>query len=153
MNESNNIPYLVAHELIHANQNIPYKYKILLEQCIIEGSADFLGELISGKIANTASYEYAKGKEKFLWDDFEKDMALGENDSFSNWLYGGERKDKRPQDMGYYIGYVITKAYFEKATDKRKAIEEILNIKDCKRFLDQSGYRLNIINKIETDTN
>ncbi len=140
MNEPNNITHIVAHELIHSNQNIPYKYKILLEQCIIEGSADFLGELISGKIANTAAYEYAKGREKFLWDDFVKDQNLGEDDSFSNWLYGGERKDKRPQDVGYYIGYVITKAFYEKATDKQLAINEILNISDCKEFLSKSSY-------------
>ena len=49
MNAPENIPFIVAHELIHAQQRIPYKYKILLEQCIIEGSADFIGELISGK--------------------------------------------------------------------------------------------------------
>lgn len=140
MNEPANIPFLVAHELIHANQNIPYKYKILLEQCIIEGSADFLGELISGKIASRAPYEYAKGKELALWKDFLKDIDLGENDDFANWLYAGKRKDDRPADMGYYIGYVITKAYYEKALDKKAAVQEILNIQDCKEFLKKSGY-------------
>lgn len=140
MNHPSNIPYTVAHELIHANQNIPYKDSILLEQCIIEGSADFLGELISGRLSTTAPYEYAKGKEKMLWQDFKKDINLGENDSFSNWLYGGERKDARPADMGYYIGYMITKAYYDKASDKMKAIDEILNIQDCRKFLEESGY-------------
>ncbi len=150
MNDPSNMVYIVAHELIHSNQHIPYKYRILLEQCIIEGSADFLGELISGKIANTAAYEYAIGKEEMLWNDFVNEMNFGENDSFSNWLYGGERKDKRPQDMGYYIGYMITKAYYDKATDKRKAIDEILNIKDCKQFLMESGYGANIGNSSAT---
>jgi uncharacterized protein YjaZ len=140
MNSPENIPFLVAHELVHAQQKIPYKYKILLEQCIIEGSADFIGELISGKLASQEPYKYAIGKEKFLWNDFKKDMELGENDDFANWLYAGNRKDDRPVDMGYYIGYVITKAYYEKATDKRQAIKEILNIKDCKQFLKDSGY-------------
>lgn len=140
MNPPENIPFIVAHELIHAQQNIPYTYKILLEQCIIEGSADFIGELISGKVASRVPYEYAIGKEKQLWNDFLKDMNLGENDNFANWLYAGERKDERPADMGYYIGYMITKAYFDKATDKQKAIHEILNIKDCKQFLKDSGY-------------
>lgn len=112
----------------------------MLEQCIIEGSADFLGELISGKIGNNAPYEYASGKEKMLWEDFKKDLNLGENDSFSNWLYGGERRDDRPADMGYYIGYMVTRAYYEKSADKRKAIREILTIKDCRKFLIDSGY-------------
>ena len=140
MNLPENMPFLVAHELIHAQQNIPYKYKILLEQCIIEGSADFIGELISGKVSSRAPYDYAVGKEKVLWEDFMKDINLGENDDFANWLYAGERKDSRPADMGYYIGYVITKSYYEKAIDKKKAIQEILKIKDCKQFLKDSGY-------------
>ena len=140
MNEPLNIPFLVAHELIHANQNIPYKYRILLEQCIIEGSADFLGELISGKVASRAPYRYAKGKEAALWKDFLGDMNLSENDDFANWLYGGVRKDDRPADMGYYIGYTITKAYYEKAVDKKKAVYEILNIQDCREFLRNSSY-------------
>ena len=140
MNDPSNIPFLVAHELIHANQNIPYKYKILLEQCIIEGSADFLGELISGKVASLEPYRYAKGREAAIWKDFLVDMNLGEDDDFANWLYGGKRKDDRPADMGYYIGYAITKAYYEKAADKKKAVYEILNIQDCKDFLKMSGY-------------
>ncbi|RYG30124.1 MAG: hypothetical protein EOO01_37205, partial [Chitinophagaceae bacterium] len=103
MNDPANIPFIVAHELIHANQNIPYKYKILLEQYIIEGSADFLGELISGRVVSAEPYRYAAGKERALWEDFLNDMNFGENDDFSNWLYAGNRKDERPADMGYYI--------------------------------------------------
>ncbi|KAA3440017.1 DUF2268 domain-containing putative Zn-dependent protease [Rufibacter hautae] len=141
MNELSNIPYLVAHELVHANQNIPYKYKILLEQCIIEGSADFLGELISGKVASQEPYRYAEGREASLKKDFLRDMELGENDDFANWLNAGKRKDDRPADMGYYIGYAITKAYYEKASDKKKAVYDILNIQDCKEFLKKSGYQ------------
>lgn len=137
MNEPGNIPFMVAHELIHANQKIPYKYRILLEQCIIEGSADFLGELISGKIASTAPYDYAKGREKKLMKEFLRDRNLGEKDDFDYWLYSGPRKDSRPADMGYYIGYVIIRAYYNKATDKSKAIADILNIQDCKAFLQQ----------------
>jgi uncharacterized protein YjaZ len=140
MNAPENIPFIVAHELVHAQQKIPYKYKILLEQCIIEGSADFIGELISGKVASRGPYEYAADKEKALWEDFLQDMNLGENDDFANWLYGGERKYERPADMGYYIGYKITQAYYNKAKDKKKAIAEILNIKDCRQFLKDSGY-------------
>ncbi|MBO9573252.1 MAG: hypothetical protein J7497_13755, partial [Chitinophagaceae bacterium] len=42
-----NIPYDIAHELIHFQQNKTYN-PTLLTQAIHEGSADFLGELISG---------------------------------------------------------------------------------------------------------
>jgi hypothetical protein len=131
---------VVAHELVHAQQHIPYKYRILLEQCIIEGSADFLGEMISGHPATPDVYAYARSRERELWHEFERDQNLGENDSFANWLYGGERPAGRPADLGYYIGYQITKAYYDRAADKRQAIHDILNIADCRLFLQQSGY-------------
>ena len=131
---------MVAHEMVHAQQQIPYKYRILLEQCLIEGSADFLAELIAGHPATPDVYTYAKGRERELWQEFERDQNLGENDSFALWLYGGDRPAGRPADLGYYIGYQITKAYYDRATDKRQAIHDILHIADCRTFLRQSGY-------------
>ena len=60
------------------------------------------------KYSITRPFQYATGKEEELWKDFINDMELGENDDFANWLYWGKRKDDRPADMGYYIGYTIT---------------------------------------------
>jgi len=131
---------LVAHEQIHARQHIPYKYRILPEQCIVEDSAGFLTGLVAGHPATPDVYAYARGRERALWREFERDQNLGENDSFSLWLYGGERPAGRPADLGYYIGYQITKAYYDQAADKRQAIRDILNITDCRQFLRQSGY-------------
>lgn len=140
MNKPADIAPMVAHEVAHAQQRIPYKYRILLEQCLIEGSADFLAELISGRPAGGEQYAYAKGRERELWREFERDQNLGENDSFALWLYSGERPAGRPADLGYYIGYRITKAYYDRAADKRQAVRDILNIADCRQFLQRSGY-------------
>lgn len=87
---------------------------------MIEGNADFLGELISGKVVSQEPYRYAKGRELALWKDFLEDMNLGENNNFANWLHAGKRKDDRPADMGYHMEYTITKAYYEKAADKKR---------------------------------
>jgi hypothetical protein len=38
------------------------------------------------------------------------------------------------------MGYRITKSYFERASDKRQALRDILTIKDFDRFLAASGY-------------
>ena len=38
------------------------------------------------------------------------------------------------------MGYLIAKAYYEKAPDKTKAIREILTIRDFDHFLLESGY-------------
>jgi len=132
------LPYIVAHELIHFQQKIAYKDSSLLEQCIVEGSADFVGELISGQIATSAeAYTYGKAHEKALWQEFQGKMNKAD---FSDWLYGTSGKDKRPNDLGYWIGYQICQAYFNKAKDKKKALYDILNTKDCKLLLQQSGY-------------
>jgi hypothetical protein len=45
----------------------------------------------------------------------------------------------RPKDLGYWIGYKITGAYYNKASDGAQAIEDILTITDFDRFLEQSG--------------
>ena len=44
-----NLPYIVAHELIHSQQSDLKNDTTTLSACIREGMADFLGEMISGK--------------------------------------------------------------------------------------------------------
>ena len=60
--------------------------------------------------------------------------------SYIDWLYGTSKKDARPNDLGYWMGYQIVAQYFAKATDKKQAIYDILNIKDYGEFLKKSGY-------------
>ena len=64
--------------------------------------------------------------------------------NFDNWLYnGGSSTAERPADLGYYVGYKICEAYYEKTSNKKAAIEDILSIKngpDALRFLKESGY-------------
>lgn len=49
-------------------------------------------------------------------------------------------KKEGVQDLGYWMGYKITEAYFDKAKDKKEAVSEILNITDFSAFLRESGY-------------
>ncbi|TAH03306.1 MAG: hypothetical protein EAZ16_07815 [Sphingobacteriales bacterium] len=131
-----NLPYTVAHELIHFQQDGMASDTTLLKGAILEGMADFIGELISGKSANESLLIYGKGKEKEIWADFKKEMYL--NRAY-NWIGNGEQKDfDKPSDLGYWVGYQICKAYYEQAKDKKKAIYEMLHIKDYKKFLEQS---------------
>jgi len=132
-----NLPYTVAHELIHFQQDGMASDTTLLKAAIEEGMADFIGELISGKSANESLLIYGKGKEKIIWDDFKKEMFL--NRGFK-WIANGGQKDlgNKPSDLGYWVGYQICKAYYEQAKDKKKAIYEMLHIKDYKKFLEQS---------------
>jgi uncharacterized protein YjaZ len=144
-NKIENIPYIVAHELIHFNQNYSNNKNTLLEQSIKEGSADFIGELISGKHINEIAFEYGDENEEQLCSEFVEIMS---NSKYHGWLYGSKGKKKgRPNDLGYWIGYKICESYFNKSNNQQDAIDEILNIKDFDKFLKKSGYLSKYINK------
>lgn len=131
------IPHIIAHELIHYEQDYPDGPRTLLSACIKEGSADFLAELISGRHINAHVHEWANPREAELWAEFESRRGA---DDYAGWLYGGDSSDDRPADLGYWIGYKIAAAYYARAADKRAAVRDILEIRDFEAFLEQSGY-------------
>lgn len=137
-----NLPYTVAHELIHYEQSEMASNSTLLRAAIIEGMADFIGELISGKTSNERLKIYAIGKEKTIWDNFKKEML---QDDKSNWIANSEQEtDEKPADLGYWVGYQICKSYYDKAIDKKKAIYDMLHIQDYEKFLDESKIDLEL---------
>ncbi|WP_316811047.1 DUF2268 domain-containing putative Zn-dependent protease [Pedobacter heparinus] len=139
MNEPNNVPYTVAHELIHyQQQDIQESETNLLSACIAEGSADFIAELISGGGPNAKTYAYGNTNEKKLWTEFKTIMY--DKDNNHDWIYSYKPKNGYPPDLGYWMGYKITEAYYKKSTDKKKAIADILHIKDYRKFLKDSAY-------------
>ena len=135
------LPYVVTHELINPQQMYDFDGTTLLGHSIMEGAADFLGELASGGLFNQLQHEYGRVHEMALWDDFSREML---KDNIKNWLYNYyEDLGDRPPDMGYYMGYRICESYYEKMDDKRQAIRDILAVKDATdalRFLQESGY-------------
>jgi len=132
------IPHIVAHELIHYQQKYSGAAKLtLLGASITEGSADFVGELISGKQINTNLHTYGNPREAEVWAEFKTEM---DGSKTSNWLYQGDKAKGRPADLGYYVGYKICEAFYKNAADKKQAVREILEIKDFKKFLADSGY-------------
>jgi hypothetical protein len=128
--------YVVAHELVHVQQSSMAGDTTLLCHAIKEGMADFIGELISGKTANQRLHIWAVGKEQKIWEEFKKEMFL---DRYSNWIANSSQETaEHPADLGYWVGYQICKAYFDQASDKKKAVSEMLNIVDYKAFLAKS---------------
>ena len=137
------IPITVAHELIHFNQNYEGNTNTLLAQSIREGSADFIGELISGKHMNELAFKYGSQNEKALCSEF---VIIMNDSKYHGWLYGSKGKKKgRPNDLVYWIGYKICQAYYNKSLDKKEAIDKILTIKNFDDFLKDSGYLANYI--------
>lgn len=130
------LPHLIAHELIHFNQGGMAHDTTLLHAVLVEGMADFLGELISGKTANERLHVWAKGREKQVWADFEKEMY---QNHARNWIANSSQETAdKPADLGYWVGYQICKAYYNQSADKKQAVIDMLNIKDYKAFYDKS---------------
>lgn len=141
------LPRVVAHELVHTQQNYPFWGSMtggpsflrgsLLRVAITEGSADFIASLLTGRPDSNA---WAEAHENELWAEFQRE---DQGRDYSRWLYNGWNQKalgERPHDIGYWVGYRISQSYYERATDKRRAIAEILTIRDFDVFLRASGY-------------
>lgn len=125
----------IVHETIHLQQKGDAEK--LLGQAIHEGSADFLAELFLNEPYKSQAYIYGRANEEKLWHEFSKEMDSAD---ISDWFYIESGKKDRPADLGYFIGYMISKSYYEKAKDKKEAIREIIEVTDFKKFLEISGY-------------
>jgi len=137
------IAIIVAHEHVHvlqlASGGLYARGTLtLLEQALLEGSADFLGELVSGSQINAGLHVWALPREDSLWTAF---RAAMHGTSISQWLYNQSTATaERPGDLGYFIGYRIAQAYYDAATDKTAAIRDIIRVRDADAFLAASGY-------------
>ena len=144
--EPSRLASIVAHEFVHTQQDYPwigiftggpsFLRGSLLRQSIMEGSANLIAELVTG-VPNRN--EYAESHEAELWAAFSREM---EDKDYSRWLWNGgnPKRGDRPADLGYWIGYRITKSYYDRSPDKARAIHDILTIHDFDRFLSASGY-------------
>ncbi|WP_306351111.1 DUF2268 domain-containing putative Zn-dependent protease [Flavobacterium sp. '19STA2R22 D10 B1'] len=142
-----NITSLNIHEYIHTQQN-EGKGSMLLNQCISEGSCDFITELVMQNTLQRKYLSYGNEHEKKIKESFKKEMFSSD---FSNWLYNGDQKEESA-DLGYYIGYEICKAYYNQSKDKKKAIKEIIeldygNTKAVENFLSKFKFYPEKINK------
>lgn len=130
------LPSIVSHELIHYQQH--YDARKLLEHAFMEGTADFIGEMISGSQINNAAHQYGMSHEAALWSEFRKHF---DDTDYFPWMYGTP-SDGKPNDLGYFVGYRIAQAYYDKAADKKQAIRDIITARngDVRGLLAMSGY-------------
>jgi hypothetical protein len=133
--------HVIAHEYVHVQQAlaVPALFNetkpTVLQESLIEGAAEFVGELISGDIGNSNLRISTKGHET----EIETDFAADENKTdLSKWLYNSTLA--KPGDIGYWVGYRITKSYYEHSPDNCRAIREIIQMNDAQAFLAKSGW-------------
>lgn len=133
---------LVAHEIVHVYQarqpsNKTKKYT-LLRQALSEGFADFIANHVLGNInqSEIERHNFGVKNESVIWPEFK---AVMNGEEFTPWMYGSGGEG-RPKDLGYWLGKRIAQAYYEKADDKKKALAELLLLKDPQSILLSSGY-------------
>ena len=130
------------HELIHYQQPNILSFRVsLLTKSLQEGCADFITSLLidEEKRMKPDTYKYGYIHEKKLWEEFYAVMNSKDSDEQCIWLYGGQAED-RPMMLGYFIGNQIAKSYYNKESDKKQAIYDIINWKNSNKFLITSGY-------------
>lgn len=135
--ESSFVSGVVAHEVIHFEQ-VASGDNRLLASALTEGAADFMGAMISGKLINDGIRNYGDSHEAELWRSFSQEMN---GTDLSHWLYQGDKVPPGvPADLGYYIGRRICEAYYKRAKDKKRAIREIVEMRDATKILQGSQY-------------
>lgn len=129
------IPTIVTHEMIHLLQRHRWKTN-LLQQALREGGADFVAELVTGMNINSHVHDWAAAREAALWARFTRVMH---GEDYGSWF--GRPLEEQPADLGYYIGYRIAQAYYDRAADKQAAVADIIRVGDAETFLAASGYQ------------
>ena len=129
---------VIAHEYAHTQQAaslVDNEHPSVLEGSLAEGTAEFVSELITGRVSSGYFPALTHGREKAIETAFAADV---DKTDLSDWLYNS--KPDKPADLGYWVGYRIVKAYYRHARDKRAALREILTMTDAHAFLAKSGW-------------
>ena len=114
---------LNVHEYVHTQERGPGV--TLLAQAMYEGAADFVAEQVTGQVPALPYMRYGREHEAGLKRDFQMEMG---STSWDGWLYNGPGNRYGVGDLGYYIGYAIMRDYHARATNKAKALSEIIEL-------------------------
>jgi Predicted Zn-dependent protease (DUF2268) len=131
--------HVIAHEYAHVQQVralVDDEHPTVLERSLIEGAAEFVAELISGKTGYSHFPALTKGRELEIETAFAADV---DQTDLSRWIDNSTME--QGNELGTWVGYRIVRAYYQRAADKQLALREILELSDPKAFLAKSGWR------------
>lgn len=133
--------FVIAHEYVHVQQTAELSKRVeganptVLDVSLAEGIAEFVGELISGNVAYGSLRDETAGREDAIERAF---LADKDSTDLSRWVYNST--PDQPGDLGYWVGYRIARAYYQRAANKRRAIADMLEMADPNAFLAASGW-------------
>jgi hypothetical protein len=108
----------------------------VLDASLIEGAADFTAALVAGEHSFRSPYAPHDPKAANLIE--RRFLADQDKTDLSDWIDNGSLTE--PGDLAYWVGYRIVKSYYEHASDKRRALRDIIEMKNPKVFLARSGW-------------
>lgn len=138
-----------AHETVHAFQagaeeaaEAPGNGGVLLGSVLVEGAADFIATLVTGRQIDRERAAWGLARERALWAQFEADLVTTRTTrwadlkrgtpaaaAFYRWI--GNAGDPPPgwkSEAGYWIGQRIWQRWYDKQPDKRVAIRRLLTV-------------------------
>lgn len=136
--------HVIMHEYAHTQQAMARTplapgdpSATVLRMSLLEGAAEFIAERVSGSVGNLRHAEWTRGREREIETAFVRDMH---GTDLSAWMYDYQPGSDAPYDLGYWVGYRIVRAYYQRAEDERAALAEILAMDDPEAFLRASGW-------------
>ncbi|NME72545.1 hypothetical protein [Flammeovirga aprica] len=144
--EFENMKFDLVHELMHFQQSYAdFEGKEnLYGKLIEEGSCDFLVSLltedgeVSPGVQRNLDYLSVPKNYDFVMSELKRDIY---SKDLSKWMHNGGAIKDRPSNLGYTMGFLICKSYYENANDKREAVKKILTTDDFKEIILGSDYK------------
>jgi len=141
LNPINDLAFLNIHEFVHTQQNAPWAYD-LLSQSLFEGSAEFIAELASGQRSIQPAIAYGTQNDTQVKEAFIKEMF---SPHYYNWIWNSANNQFNTRDLGYYVGYAISKKYYDQSKDKKLALKTLIELdytstKSIEEFVEATGY-------------
>lgn len=114
--------------------------------------ADYLASLVTGEVPHLDRDAWARQRESWLWQEFQRDrkFMISDRDSvrdplashrFRRWFANcASAPEGWPCEAGYWVGMRIAESYVARASDKRAAIRELLALQDPAAILKASEY-------------
>ncbi len=141
-----------VHEYVHTQQKSG-ENENLLERSAREGIAEFVTVKALNLPSFTPAIEFGKNNEPRIKNAFAQQMF---NPSYSFWLYNDVENQFKTRDLGYYVGYAIAEKFYEKANDKKLAIQELIDLDfnnslSVEKYMDSTKYFPKSIKNLKKD--
>lgn len=146
-----------AHETVHTLQEIDSAAAVksyMVASALSEGVPDYVAKVVTARTPNPARDEWARGREEWIWQQFQADAATvqagvgadGEMNAeaqaaFTRWFWNaGSAPEGWPDELGYWVGMRIAEAYVAAAADPHAALAALMDLEDPAGVLRDSGY-------------